>query len=289
MTTRETSPDLDNILGKSISVLDKGFIRVIDYMGNDNSIVQSARVSYGKGTKQLNEDRGLIRYLMKHRHTSPFEMNEIKLHIKMPIFIARQWIRHRTANVNEYSARYSMMTDDYYIPSMDKISTQSNTNKQGRGENLDITDAERIRNSMISNSENLYLSYSNMIDSNVAREISRITLSLNYYTEMYWKIDLHNLLHFLKLRMDSHAQYEIREYANAIARIVAKWVPITHEAFEDYILNGNSVSAMETDVITQLLENQGITKENEQLTEILKNSNITRRETDEFLKKFNLK
>ncbi|UAT43086.1 FAD-dependent thymidylate synthase [Anaplasmataceae bacterium AB001_6] len=236
-------PALDNILGEHFKVLDKGFIRVIDYMGGDSSIVQAARVSYGEGTKHVSKDSGLINYLMKNNHTSPFEMCEIKLHIKLPVFVARQWIRHRTANVNEYSGRYSIMSDDYYIPSKGNICFQSNDNKQGRGNTIDDSLSDEFLKDLISVSEKSKSIYTKYLDSNVSREIARFFLPVNFYTEWYWKIDLHNLFHFLRLRCDNHAQFEIREYANTILNnIVKSWVPISYSAFCKHKINSISLS-----------------------------------------------
>ncbi len=272
-TRRNTVPELEKILYDTIPVLDHGFVRLIDYMGDDSSIVQAARVSYGSGTKKTNEDKGLINYLLKHRHTTPFEMCEIKLHVKLPIFIARQWIRHRTASVNEYSARYSRLDKEFYIPSAEHISSQSSNNKQGRGDVLEGAEAQRILDILKSDSTNAYDNYlqmlnedeqGNTIDENktgIAREVARMNLSLNYYTQWYWKIDLHNLLHFLALRADSHAQYEIREYANAILEIVKKWVPYTYEAFVDYRMNSTTFSAKAIDVVKQMLAGEDINQE----------------------------
>ena len=218
-TTIATSSALEKILYKQIPILDHGFIRVIDYMGTDQSIVQAARVSYGEGTKKLREDRGLIRYLLSHWHTTPFEMCEIKFHIKLPIFVARQWIRHRTANVNEYSARYSVLDKEFYVPEMDQLGSQSTTNKQGRSNTLDKKFAKQAQDLIQKNSEQLYDDYQNLLNGKLlnndeyvegeglARELARTTLPLNYYTQLYWKVDLHNLMHFLRLRADSHAQY----------------------------------------------------------------------------------
>ena len=238
-TTRATSSALEKILYKQIPILDHGFIRVIDYMGTDQSIVQAARVSYGEGTKKLREDRGLIRYLLSHWHTTPFEMCEIKFHIKLPIFVARQWIRHRTANVNEYSARYSVLDKEFYVPEMDQLGSQSTTNKQGRSNTLDKKFAKQAQDLIQKNSEQLYDDYQNLLNGKLlnndeyvegeglARELARTTLPLNYYTQWYWKVDLHNLMHFLRLRADSHAQYEIQIYAEKMVEILKKWVPLT--------------------------------------------------------------
>ncbi len=245
-TLRATVPSLEEILYKPLAALDHGFVRVIDYMGDDTAIVQSARVSYGKGTKKISNDKGLIKYLMRHWHSTPFEMCEIKLHVKLPIFIARQWIRHRTANVNEYSARYSILDKEFYIPSVENLASQSQVNKQGRAENLSPEEAEKVIELLKSDAEQTYRNYEVMLNENsdgetldessmgIARELARMNLTLNTYTQWYWKIDLNNLLHFLALRADAHAQYEIRVYADIILDIVKKWVPVTYEAFEDY-------------------------------------------------------
>lgn len=236
-TGRVISPELEAILGKQIPVLDHGFVRVVDYMGNDSSVTQAARVSYGAGTKKVQEDRGLINYLMRHGHTTPFEMCEIKLHVKLPIFVMRHWVRHRTANINEYSARYSVLSNEFYIPELAKISEQSTSNKQGRSEasmkdekSIEIVDTLREFSSAA------YEKYEHMLnDLSLTRELARTILPVNVYTEMYWKIDLHNLLHFLKLRADSHAQYEIQCYAKTILdKIVKAWVPFTYDAFVSY-------------------------------------------------------
>lgn len=233
------SERLDNLIQKGIStpVLDHGFIRVVDYMGTDKSIVQAARVSYGSGTKSVREDAKLIHYLMRNNHNTPFEMCEIKFHIKMPIFVARQWVRHRTANINEYSARYSTLDNEFYIPEMDVLCFQSKSNKQGREGELDKATAAEFIRLMEIHCQQSYDFYTELLNANVARELARMVLPLNIYTQWYWKIDLHNLLHFLKLRTDPHAQYEIRIYANIIMNILEEWVPITMEAFKLYRLN----------------------------------------------------
>lgn len=217
-----------------LKVLDHGFVRVVDKMGTDSSIVQAARISYGDGTKHTSQDRSLIRYLMRHKHTSPFEMCEIKLHIKMPIFVARQWIRHRTANINEYSARYSLMPDEFYIPAEKDIALQSVDNKQGRGEALSHEDARQVKQLIEEQSKSAYAAYEKMLERGVARELARVVLPQNIYTQFYWKCDLHNLLHLIALRSHPTAQFEVREYSNAIEEIVKEWVPITYEAFVDY-------------------------------------------------------
>lgn len=253
---RAFSPALDVILENEFPILDKGFVRVIDYMGNDSSITQAARVSYGAGTKTVSDDAGLINRLMRDKHSSPFEMNEIKLHIKMPLFVARQWIRHRTASLNEYSARYSIVKDEFYIPSMDRIQKQSKTNKQGSEENSELSMAQKI--DIITSMEDVAdwsMQYykRDTEDYDVARELARINMPLSNYTEMYWKIDLHNLLHFLRLRIDSHAQYEIRVYADKIADIVKLWCPIVWAAFEEYQLYSTTFSRKEMELmVTEL-------------------------------------
>ncbi len=239
---------------KEIKCLDKGFVRLVDVMGDDNSIVQAARVSYGKGTKSVNEDRGLIRYLMRHKHTTPFEMVEFKFHIKLPIFIARQWIRHRTANVNEYSGRYSEMKDEFYVPDLDQIRPQSSMNKQGRSEDSFPNEiAISIQSKLQNTQENLFGEYKDLLNMEFARELARINLPLSNYTEWYWKIDLHNLFHFLRLRIDSHAQYEIRVYGEAMAQIVKEIVPLAWEAFNDYSLKALNFSEPELLALKEMI------------------------------------
>ena len=269
-TLRATSPAIEKILYKPIKVLDHGFIRVIDYMGTDQSIVQAARVSYGEGTKKLREDRGLIRYLLSHWHTTPFEMCEIKYHVKLPIFVARQWIRHRTANVNEYSARYSVLDREFYVPEINQLGSQSTTNKQGRSESLNKNFAKQAQKLIKDNSNQLYDDYQNLLNGNLlnkdeyedgeglARELARTTLPLNYYTQWYWKVDLHNLMHFLKLRADSHAQYEIQIYAEKMIDVLKKWVPLTYEAFEDYRNNSYQLSKEAVKILKDILAGKKI-------------------------------
>lgn len=253
---RTSVPALDNILGHAFEVLDHGFIRVIDYMGDDTAITQAARVSYGEGTKSVNDDRGLIRYLMRQWHSTPFEMCEIKLHVKLPIFVARQWIRHRTANVNEYSARYSILDREFYIPAAEQLAVQSSVNKQGRAEVLNPEQAREIQEWLIRESGKAYDGYidvSKPVEDGghygLARELARMNLPTNIYTQWYWKVDLHNLLHFLRLRADAHAQWEIRQYANVICELVKAWVPHTYEAFEDYRLHSATFSRQEMEII----------------------------------------
>jgi thymidylate synthase (FAD) len=278
-TKRATVPDIEEMLYNPIKVLDHGFVRIIDYMGDDSSIVQAARVSYGRGTKQISQDRGLIRYLMRHYHTTPFEMCEIKLHIKLPIFIARQWIRHRTANVNEYSARYSILDKEFYVPSSQNLASQSDSNRQGRGGVLEGDEARRVLDIIKSDSENCYAHYMEMLNidgetdqildsgkKGLTRELARMNLTLNYYTQWYWKIDLHNLMHFLMLRADPHAQYEIREYANVMINILEKWVPITYEAFLDYRMNSVRLSAKMVECVRKMIKGEQVDQASSGLT-----------------------
>ena len=292
-TLRITSQSLEKILYKPFKVLDHGFIRVMDYMGDDSAIVQSARVSYGEGTKKVSNDKGLIRYLMKNWHTTPFEMCEIKFHIKLPIFIARQWIRHRTANVNEYSARYSILDKEFYIPRPEHMSSQSVTNKQGRGGSLSKKDTEKFLKILKDDAERNYKHYEDMLNKNqsgeiinddkqgLSRELARINLTLNTYTQWYWKIDLHNLLHFLYLRDDPHAQYEIQAYAEIILdKIVKKWVPHTYSAFKEFQLESYNLSKTAIEVIKKKLKGQKITFEK---------SGLSKREWAELTTKFNFK
>jgi thymidylate synthase (FAD) len=272
-TLRDVSPDLEAKLYEPIPVLDHGFVRVVDYMGTDAAIVQAARVSYGAGTKKVNEDAGLINYLLRHHHTTPFEMCEIKFHIKLPIFIARQWIRHRTANVNEYSGRYSIMDKEFYIPEPEQLAAQSKSNRQGRGDVLEGAQAARVLEILKADSVNAYQHYEEMLNSDeegnvfdesksgLARELARMNLPVNFYTQWYWKIDLHNLLHFLRLRADAHAQYEIRVYAEAMLDILKAWVPITYQAFMDYRVGGTALSAKGLDVVKRMIGGEKVTQE----------------------------
>ena len=272
-TKRATVPALEEILYQPLPVLDHGFIRVVDYMGDDAAIVQAARVSYGKGTRQASQDEGLIRYLMRHRHTSPFEMCEIKLHVKLPMFIARQWIRHRTANVNEYSARYSILDKEFYVPAADQLAVQSSINNQGRGEAINRNDAEKILDLMKGDAAQAFNSYEQLINSDadgkpvdaerpaLARELARIGLPLSTYTQWYWKTDLHNLFHFMALRADSHAQYEIRVYADVIRDIANRWVPLASKAFEDYRLHGVELSRDAIEVVRRRLRGENVERE----------------------------
>ena len=301
-TRRVTVPALEEILYEPISVLDRGFVRVIDYMGDDGAIVQAARVSYGRGTRRVSEDRGLINYLMRHRHTTPFEMCEIKYHVKLPIFVARQWIRHRTANVNEYSARYSILDNEFYIPDIDYLETrqkerrieqaaargqpdlfpekeqstprylaaQSQSNRQGRDEVLPRDEARQVLELIKKETERDYAVYTKLLNEDpsgnilnekqhgLARELARMVLPTNIYTQWYWKANLHNLMHFLSLRYDPHAQYEIRAYAEAMLSTMQRWVPLTYAAFIEYRMNAALISAGALEVIKRMLAREPV-------------------------------
>ena len=264
-TLRAVSPGMEAHLYRAYPVLDHGFIRVIDYMGDDAAIVQAARVSYGAGTKHVQNDEGLIRYLMRHWHSTPFEMCEIKLHVKLPVFVARQWIRHRTANVNEYSARYSILDREFYIPAPEHLAAQSAINNQGRGETLTGDESARVLELLKSDANRAYDSYESMLSTDgqqgLARELARMNLPANIYTQWYWKVDLHNLFHFLRLRADPHAQYEIRVFAEAIAACVRDWVPLAYSAFDDYRMGGVNLSAKAVDVVRRRLAGEVVTQE----------------------------
>ncbi|OIP83528.1 MAG: FAD-dependent thymidylate synthase [Rhodobacterales bacterium CG2_30_65_12] len=264
-TLRAVAPGMEAHLYTAHDVLDHGFVRVIDYMGDDAAICQAARVSYGTGTKSVQNDEGLIRYLMRHWHSTPFEMCETKLHVKLPVFVARQWIRHRTANVNEYSARYSIMDREFYIPARDQLAAQSTVNNQGRGELLGDAEAARVLEILKADSARAYDNYEGMISQDgqqgLARELARMNLPTNIYTQWYWKVDLHNLFHFLRLRADAHAQYEIRVYAEAIAAVVADWVPFAYRAFEDYRMGGATLSATALDCVRRMVKGETVTQE----------------------------
>ena len=261
-TRRVVAPGMEEHLYTAHPVLDHGFVRVIDYMGDDAAITQAARVSYGKGTKAVQNDEGLIRYLMRHWHSTPFEMCEIKLHVKLPVFVARQWIRHRTANVNEYSARYSILDREFYIPATEHLNKQSVVNNQGRGDALSEADSHRVLEMLKADSARCYDNYEAMIDDDgiaLARELARMNLPANIYTQWYWKVDLHNLFHFLRLRADAHAQFEIRVYAEEICRLVADWVPFAYKAFEDYRLGGAQLSQPAVDALRKMLKGEEVT------------------------------
>jgi len=272
-TRRPTVPELEELLFEPLPVLDHGFVRVVDYMGDDAAVVQAARVSYGLGTRRLRDDSGLIRYLMRHRHTTPFEMCEIKYHVKLPIFVARQWIRHRTANVNEYSARYSVLDREFYLPASGNLAAQSSQNRQGRGEILEGAEAARVLEILKGDAVRSFDHYDEMLNEEgrtvgrdpgrkgLARELARMNLPLSTYTQWYWKTDLHNLLNFLSLRADPHAQYEIRAYAEAMLDTVRRWVPVSYQAFQDYRLGGATLSAQALDVVRRRLRGEAVTAE----------------------------
>ena len=291
-TKRVTAPELEKVLYEAIPILDHGFIRVVDYMGDDTSIVQAARVSYGKGTKKVSTDSGLIKYLMRHWHSTPFEMCEIKYHVKLPIFIARQWIRHRTANVNEYSARYSILDKEFYLPAPEHLAAQSKINRQGRGDVLEGEKAKQVLDLLKGDAEQTYNNYETMLNERydgtvieenqvgLARELARMNLTLNTYTQWYWKTDLLNLMNFLRLRADHHAQYEIRAYADAMLDTVKKWVPITYEAFMDYRVGGTEVSGKGKAVIQKLIKGEEISVEK---------SGLSKREWNELMISFDLR
>ncbi|MGD9638034.1 MAG: FAD-dependent thymidylate synthase [Alphaproteobacteria bacterium] len=272
-TKRSTVTALEEIIYQPIPVLDHGFVRVIDYMGDDSAIVQSARVSYGRGTKKVLEDKSLINYLMRHRHTTPFEMCEIKLHVKLPIFVARQWIRHRTASVNEYSARYSILDKEFYIPNMEDLAIQSTTNKQGKGENLSQEEAAKVLEILKTDAARSFDSYEELLNldecgnkidperDGLSRELARINLPLSSYTQWYWKTDLHNYMHFLSLRADKHAQTEIRKYAGKMLNIMRRWTPITYDAFLQYRMGGVHLSKKGLTVVRTLLKGEKVSRE----------------------------
>ena len=291
-TKRVTALELEKILYEAIPILDHGFIRVIDYMGDDSSIVQAARVSYGKGTKKVSTDSGLIKYLMRHWHSTPFEMCEIKYHVKLPIFIARQWIRHRTANVNEYSARYSILDKEFYLPAPEYLAAQSQSNRQGRGDVIEGEQAKQVLDLLKNDAERTYKNYEEMLNERfngatinenkkgLARELARMNLTLNTYTQWYWKTDLLNLMNFLRLRADSHAQYEIRAYAEVMLDTLKKWVPITYDAFMDYRVGGTEVSSKGKFIIQKLIKGESVD---------LDSSGLSKREWNELMIAFNLK
>ncbi|WP_408903975.1 FAD-dependent thymidylate synthase [Rhodopila sp.] len=285
-TIRPTVAALEDMLFEAVPVLDHGFVRVIDYMGDDSAIVQAARVSYGRGTKRVQEDIGLIRYLMRHRHTTPFEMCEIKFHVKLPIFVARQWIRHRTASVNEYSARYSILDREFYIPAPEHLAAQSVSNRQGRGAVLQGQEAADVLSVLRQDAERCYAHYAHMLNEGegadpnrqgLARELARMNLTLNTYTQWYWKTNLHNLFHFLSLRADAHAQYEIRVYADVMMKMTEAWVPAAAAAFRDYRLGAVTLSAQMVVLLRRMLAGEPVTQET---------SGLNRREWNEFVSHF---
>ena len=273
-TLRPTVAALEEILFQPIELLDHGFVRVIDYLGDDNAVVQAARVSYGRGTKRVNEDRGLINYLMRHWHTTPFEMAEIKLHVKLPIFVARQWIRHRTASINEVSARYSVLDREFYLPHEDQLKAQSSVNRQGRGDSLAPDEARRVLALLREDGERTYANYAWMLNEDetgarieaerdgLARELARMNLTLATYTQWYWKTNLHNLMNFLRLRADEHAQYEIRVYAEAMMDIMARWVPLSHEAFLEHRLGSVTLSRSALAAVRRMAKGERVDQEN---------------------------
>ena len=291
-TKRVVAPKLEQILYDAISVLDHGFVRVIDYMGDDTSIVQAARVSYGKGTKKVSTDSGLIKYLMRHWHSTPFEMCEIKYHVKLPIFIARQWIRHRTANVNEYSARYSILDKEFYLPKNEHLAAQSKSNRQGRGDVLQGEQAKKVLSLLKNDAERTYENYETMLnerydgsivdenETGLARELARMNLTLNTYTQWYWKTDLLNLMNFLRLRADHHAQYEIRAYADVMLDTLKRWVPTTYEAFMDYRVGGTEVSSKGKIIIQKLISGEKVDPEQ---------SGLSKREWNELMTALEIK
>ncbi len=297
-TRRAQNPGAEEWVGRKIEVLDKGFVYLVDFMGSDQAIEQAARVSYGMGTRSVSATEGLIRYLMRHRHTSPFEMAEMKFHAKMPISVARQWVRHRTANVNEYSARYSILQDEFYIPEHSEVSSQSVLNRQGRGESVNFDYAEEVRKKMEQSARNDYEFYSYLLNDDgggnqadierpmLARELARNVLPVSVYTEWYWKIDLHNLLHFLSLRMDEHAQWEIRQYADAISEITRDAFPMTWKAFEDFRLNSISIHGPEKETLVKIFASGGISFSEEEIREIaISKGLVNKGELKEFTEK----
>ncbi len=287
-TRRPTVTALEDILFEPVAVLDHGFLRVLDYMGDDAAVVQAARVSYGRGTRQVNEDRALIRYLMRHDHTTPFEMAEIKFHVKLPIFVARQWIRHRTASVNEYSARYSILDKEFYVPAAGRLAEQSSQNRQGPGSSVGDAEANQVLSILRADAERCFENYAWMLNEGddrdpqrrgLARELARINLTLSTYTQWYWKIDLHNLLHFVQLRASSDAQHEIRVYADAILKVLKVWVPLTYEALIEYRLGAFTLSRSAVSVISRLLAGHQVNREA---------SNLSSREWNEIERVFGL-
>jgi thymidylate synthase (FAD) len=252
---RVTSPEADALLDQEIKVLDKGFVRLVDYLGSDERIVQAARVSYGSGTKSFRQDRALIHYLLRNDHTSPFEQVILTFHCKMPIFVARQWVRHRTARLNEISGRYSIMRDEFYVPHVDQMRGQSENNKQARSEDV-LPSGGRMIDQMVEDQRQLYRHYEEMIEGGLAREIARANLPLSLFTEWYWQIDLHNLFRFLHLRMDAHAQYEIRVFAEAMAKCAKAVAPLAYEAFEEHIVGAVRFSRAECAALLRLMNGE---------------------------------
>ena len=280
-TRRPTVPALEERMFQPIPCLDHGFVRLVDYMGDDAAVVQAARVSYGRGTRAVRGDRGLIRYLMRHRHTTPLEMCELKLHVKMPIFVARQWVRHRTANINEISARYSVLDREFYLPSPEHLARQSESNRQGRGEVLSAAEAAVVLALLKRDATQAYDTYEALLgeEYSLARELARMNLPVSWYTQWYWKIDLHNLLHFLSLRADAHAQYEIRVFADAIGALVADWVPLVWEAFQDFRVGGTFLSRQEVALLQRALRGEPVS---------LQGSGLSQREWERLVDTFGL-
>jgi len=268
----------EELLDKYLPVLDHGFVRLVDYLGGDQRIVQAARVSYGEGTKSVREDKGLIHYLMRNLHTSPFEQVILTFHCKLPIFVARQWIRHRTARLNELSGRYSVMRDEFYVPDSARVQAQSEDNKQGSGASLPPDVAARVIRLIMDGQERAFRDYKGLIDDEVARELARINLPLSLYTEWYWQIDLHNLFHFLRLRLDPHAQCEIREYARAMARCARAVAPMAYEAFEEYHLCAATLSRSELKLLRGMLESAGFSA----TSKLGRYAKLSKRRADEF-------
>jgi thymidylate synthase (FAD) len=290
-TRRPVAAELEAILFEVLPVLDHGFVRVVDYMGDDGAVVQAARVSYGRGTRKVSEDRNLINYLLRHLHTTPFEMAEIKLHVKLPIFVARQWIRHRMANVNEYSARYSILDREFYVPAAEQLAAQSAQNRQGRGELIGADEAKHVLRILTEDAERNYDHYLDLLNHDedgkrlddgrqgLARELARMNLTLNFYTQWYWKTDLHNLMNFLRLRADPHAQYEIRAYAEVILDVMRKWVPMTFDAFREHRLEAATFSGEAVRVLRKMLAGEIVAQSD---------TSMSKREWDEFRSKLNL-
>lgn len=285
---RPSIPAADAMIGREFKVLDHGFVMLTDYMGGDSSIVQAARTSYGSGTKRAREDEGLIRYLLRHQHTSPFEMVELKFLARMPIFVARQWVRHRTASINEYSARYSEVEELYYVPELESIQQQSRSNKQGRSGELPDMLRNEFREDVERISKEAYTTYRRHLDNGVARELARMVLPLNFYTQWYWKSDLHNIFHFLELRLDSHAQFETREYAKGVANVVKAVAPVAYKAFEDFVFNSSRFSSAESDALVRIMDGESIAEACDKAGLRLRKedgSAITSGEGPEFVKK----
>lgn len=279
--SRSRNEAAEALLDRSFRVLDKGFVRLVDFMGGDDRIVQAARVSYGDGTRTVREDRALIDYLLRNRHTSPFEQVVLTFHLKMPIFVARQWLRHRTARLNEISGRYSVMRDEFYVPAGERVQLQSSVNRQGSGEPVDAAVQERALELFRSGQEDAYADYEALLGDGVARELARINLPGSLYTEMYWQVDLNNLFHFLRLRLDWHAQEEIRLFSEVLFDCAKAVAPAAMSAFEEHILHGVSLSRTELRLLLDVLDD-------EVLVERVRNSGLSRGRQREFLRKLQL-